>query len=86
MPAPERHAQLGSGAIYPVLPEDLEVEDFKVPYHFHKGYGLDVGWNRTAAVFGAWDREQDIVYVTGEHYRGQAEPVVHAAAIKVRGK
>lgn len=78
--------QLGAGAIYPVLPEDIEVDDFPVPSHWHKGYGLDVGWNKTAAIFGAWDRSTDIIYVTSEHYRGQAEPSIHADAIKARGK
>jgi hypothetical protein len=39
-----------------------------------------------AAIFGALDRGNDTVYLTGEHYRGQAEPAVHALAIKARGK
>ncbi len=78
--------QLGSGAIYPVLPEDVEVDDFQIPLHWKKAYGMDVGWNRTAAIFGAWDQDSDIIYITSEHYRGQAEPVVHAKAIQARGK
>jgi hypothetical protein len=47
---------------------------------------MDVGWNRTAALWGALDREKDILYLTSEHYRGQAEPIVHATAIRARGK
>lgn len=77
--------QLGSGAIYPVLPEDIEVDDFAIPLHWSKGYGMDVGWNRTAAVFLAWDRDSDVMYAYSEHYRGQAEPIVHSTAIKARG-
>ena len=45
---------LGSGAIYP-LPESLITCDpFEIPSYWPKAYGMDVGWNRTAAVWGAW--------------------------------
>lgn len=77
--------QLGSGAIYPVAESDVVVAPFDIPVWWPKAYGLDVGWNRTAAVWAAIDRETDVVYVYSEHYRGQVEPVVHAEAIKARG-
>src|SRR6185312_15188799 len=57
-----------------------------VPKFWPRCYALDVGWNRTAAVWGAWDQDQDIVYLYSEYYRGQAEPAVHAQAILSRGK
>ena len=44
-----------------------------------------MGWNRTAAEWLAWNHDTDVVYVTSEHYMGQAEPVIHAQAIKGRG-
>jgi hypothetical protein len=47
---------------------------------------MDVGWNRTAVLWSAWDRDNDIVYLIAEHYRGQAEPPIHAEAIKSRGE
>ena len=77
--------QLGSGAIYPVPESEITVQDFPIPTHFRRGYGFDVGWNRTAAIFGALDIDSDVLYLYSEHYRGQAEPSVHAAAIKARG-
>jgi len=55
------------------------VDPFEIPLHWPRGYGLDVGWNRTAAVWGAQDRDTDTVWPWSEHYRGQAEPSVHAA-------
>lgn len=76
---------LGSGAIYPVLESELVVKDFEIPKHWPRGYGLDVGWNRTAAVWGAHDRESDIIYLYSHHYMGEQKPVHHAAAIKARG-
>jgi phage terminase large subunit-like protein len=77
--------QLGAGAIYPVPETDLLVTDFEIPDHWPRAYALDVGWNRTAAIWGAWDRDTDTVYLYSEHYRGQAEPIIHAEAIKGRG-
>lgn len=77
---------LGSGAIYPVAENEIVVAPFKIPAYWPKAYGLDVGWNRTAAIWGAWDRDADVVYLYSEHYRGQAEPSIHAEAIKARGK
>lgn len=77
--------QLGAGAIFPVPEAEFIIDDFQIPEHWPRGYGMDVGWNKTACVWFAWDRDADIVYLTSEHYRGQAEPAVHAASIKARG-
>lgn len=77
--------QLGAGAIWPI-PESAFVCDlFEIPKHWPRAYGLDVGWNKTAAVFGATDRETDTDYIYSEHYQGEGEPAVHASAIKARG-
>lgn len=79
--------QLGAGAIYPVPESEILIDPFDIPPYWPRGYGLDVGWNRTAAVFGAVDRETTpaTIYLYSEHYRGHAEPSVHAAAIHNRG-
>lgn len=76
---------LGAGRIYQVSETDVQVEPFRIPSYWPRVFGLDVGWNRTAAVWGAWDAENDIVYIYSEYYRGQAEPSIHADAIKSRG-
>lgn len=78
--------QLGSGAIYQVPESEIVVSDFEIPEHWKRVYGMDVGWNRTAVVWGAYDHEGDVLYLYSEYYRGQTEPVVHAEAIKSRGK
>ena len=77
---------LGAGAIYQVPESEIVVPDFELPDHWPRGYAMDVGWNRTAAGFYALDRDADVLYRYSEHYRGQAEPVVHAQAIKARGE
>lgn len=77
---------IGSGAIYPIPEAEIVVDDFAIPAHWPRAYGLDVGWNCTAAVFGAIDREADTVYLYSLHYQGQQEPSTHVAGIHGRGR
>ncbi len=76
---------LGAGSIYPVQEDTYLVDDFPLPPHWERAYGLDVGWNRTAAVWGAYDREADRWTLYYEHYVGQQEPSLHARAIQAPG-
>lgn len=76
---------LGAGAIYPIPESEISVKYFPIPHWWPRCYGLDVGWNRTAALWCAWDPSTGIAYLYAEHYRGIAEPAVHAEAIKARG-
>lgn len=78
---------LGAGAIYSghVLVESIAINPIPLPDHWARCFALDVGWNRTAALWGAWDKDSDIVYLYSEHYMAQEEPVVHANAIKGDG-
>ncbi len=77
--------QLGSGAIFPIPETEITVDDFEIPEHWPKLYGLDVGWNNTAAVWGALDRETGTIYIYSVYKKGKAEPVIHTEAIKARG-
>ncbi len=77
---------LGSGAIYPVPESEFIVPPMVIPKHWRHVYGLDVGWNNTAAVFGAIDPESGVVYIVSDYKRGAAEPSIHAAAIKARAR
>lgn len=77
---------LAAGAIYPIKKERLIVEPFAIPGFWRRAYGMDVGWNFTAAVWGAIDTATDILYINTEHYEGHALPSVHAESINARGK
>ena len=77
--------QLGAGAIYPILEERITCDDFEIPDFWPRAYALDVGWSWTAALWGAWDRQSDTVYLYSCYKQGQADPPVHAEAIKSRG-
>jgi phage terminase large subunit-like protein len=78
--------QLGAGAIYPVPESELICEEFAIPEHWRRCYGMDVGWNRTAVIWGATNADTEVTYLYSEYYRGQAEPILHAEAIKARGE
>lgn len=78
--------QLGSGAIYPIPESEVVVDPFEIPPHFRRSYGLDVGWNRTAAIWSAHDSETDTLYLYSEYYRGNEEPAIHAQGIRARGE
>lgn len=77
---------LGAGVIYPYSEDDFLIEPREIPSYWPKGYGLDVGWHRTAAIWVALDPDSGIYYLYSEHYLGHAIPAIHASAIKARGK
>jgi hypothetical protein len=78
--------QLGAGAIYPIGESMLRVQDFPIPDHWTRGYGMDVGGGAkpTAAVFGALDRDAQVLYITNCYKHPGNEPSLHAAALKQR--
>lgn len=88
--AHERNARMygdpaiAEGKVFDIAEEAYVIDPIVIPKHFAKIYGMDVG-ERTAAVWLAHDRENDIVYATAEHYIEGQLPAVHAAAIKARG-
>lgn len=78
--------QLGSGAIYPVPESEITCDPFEIPSYWPRSYALDVGWNRTAALWQATNPDTKTVYLYDEYYKGQAEPSIHAAGIRARGE
>ena len=76
---------LGSGVIYPIPEEEIREKPFPIPDHWPRGYGMDVGWNWTVAVWGAYDPDTATWHIYKEHFRSHAEPPTHAAAIRATG-
>lgn len=92
-PAHEREARtkgtptLGSGLIFPVADEDIVVEPFDIPAIWPVIGGMDFGYDHPfGAAKLAWDRDNDIVYVTANYRERQATPIIHAAALRPWGK
>lgn len=85
----EGDPSMGAGAIYPIPEDEVTIHPFRIPVHWRRSYALDVGWNRTAAIWGVIDTDTNPdkprLILVAEHYRAQAEPEIHAAAIKAKG-
>lgn len=77
---------LGSGNVYPLDLEHILCTPFEIPSYYRKLVALDVGWNRTAALWGAIDPQTDTLYIYSEYYIGQQPPAIHAHAIRGRGQ
>jgi phage terminase large subunit-like protein len=71
---------LGEGAIYPIDIEQLLVDDFAIPKHWPRAFGLDVG--KTAVVWGAMNPDTDVLYLFREYYSEEYNELLHATAIK----
>ena len=88
-PAHEREARtkgiptLGSGRIFTVTEESIQVQSFAIPDHWAQLGGLDFGWDHpSAAVRMAYDRDTDTVYVTECHRQKEQTPQLFALSIK----
>lgn len=81
----EGQPAMGAGNVYSTPVEEVLVEPFAIPESWPRMYALDVGWNRTAAVWAALDPATDTIYLYDEHYRGQEQPPFHAYSIQTRG-
>lgn len=78
---------LGSGRVYPVTEESITVEPFQVPDWWPHIAGLDFGWDHpTAAVNLAWDKDNDVLYLTHAYRRKEATPLEHSVALRPWGK
>lgn len=77
----------GSGAVFPVhLEEELAIPAFELPEHWPRICGLDFGWDHaTAAVWIAWDRDADTLYLYDCYKQSKATAVVHSHALIQRG-
>lgn len=91
-PAHEREARakgipiLGSGRVFPIAESVITVEPFLVPDLWPRICGIDFGWDHpSAAVWLAWDRDTDTIYVTDCIRVRETTPAQQAPAIKMRG-
>ena len=75
----------GSGNVYPIGLETILCDPFEIPSYYKRLYAMDVGWNRTAALWGALDPQTGVLYIYNEYYVGEQPPAVHAAGIRARG-
>ena len=92
-PAHEREARingtptLGSGRIYQYADEMVAEQQIAIPAHWPRICGMDFGWDHpTAAVWMAWDRDNDVVHVYDCYAVKEQTPLIHSVAMKARGE
>ena len=76
---------MGSGAIYPIAEDDIITPLMAIPQSWPRAYGMDVGWNRTAVIWGARNPGSGVITLYDEHYQAMGEAPTHALGIKARG-
>lgn len=79
-------AAVGSGRIYPIDEDFVCVKPFEIPEYWPRVYGFDFGWNNTAALWIAQDPVSKVKYIYAEYKRGKVVSVIHAEAVKAKGK
>jgi phage terminase large subunit-like protein len=79
--------QLGKGRIFTIPEERVAYEPFAIPAHWPRIGGMDFGYDHPfAAVWLAWDRDTDTVYVYDCHRVKGEKPPVLSAALRSRGE
>jgi phage terminase large subunit-like protein len=88
-PAHEREARangvpmLGEGKVFQYLETNIMVQPFDIPPHWWFIWGLDFGIRHPfAAALLAWDKDNDVIYVTRCIRMSDALPLAHVAAMK----
>lgn len=77
---------MGSGRVFPIEEEFIKIPAFEIPKHWPQIGGLDFGWDHpSAGVKLAWDKDNDILYITACHRAREQTPLVFAGAVKPWG-
>lgn len=88
IPAHEREMRrkglpvFGSGLVFMASDDKVMCDPFPIPSHYHKICAIDFGYDHPfAAVWLAWDKENDISYIYDLYTEKGAIPLIHASAI-----
>lgn len=92
-PADQHDARLrgepfqGSGRVFAAPEETITVDDFPLPAHWYRLWGIDFGiFHPFAAVLIGWDKDADCIYVVKCLRMKDKLPIDHAAAMLPYGK
>ncbi len=74
---------LGSGAVFAVNEADITINPIQLPAHWPRIMGIDFGWDHPfAAVWLAWDRDTDTIYLYDEYRIREKTPKDHVADLR----
>jgi phage terminase large subunit-like protein len=78
---------MGSGRVFPIPEDQIVIPPIPIPAHWPRIIGVDFGWDHPAgAVWVAWDRDSDTVYLTDEFRVRETSVVMQAPLLAARGK
>ena len=78
---------LGEGRVWMVPEKNFVIPGFEIPDHWALIAGCDFGVDHpTAGAWLAWDRDNDVIYVTDCYRQKGANTATHASAFKGRGE
>lgn len=73
---------VGGGMVYPIMEHLITYDPFEIPNHFYLCAGIDFGWvHPTAMVFGALDKDKDILYIFEEYRQSERTPQQHLSEL-----
>jgi phage terminase large subunit-like protein len=76
---------LGEGRIFMTPESEIVIQPVTIPPHWARVKGIDLGISHPAAVADlAWDRDNDVVYLTWVWRKSNASTIEHAHAINAR--
>lgn len=78
-------ATAGIGKVYPIEEDMFVIAPVPIQPHWRRVFGFDHGWHNTAAIWGAWDKDEDVLYIYSDYKRGEVPIDMHAMSIKARG-
>ena len=77
---------MGSGRVFPIAEAGIAIEPFHLPAHWPRIVGLDFGWDHpAAAVWMAWDRDTDTVYIYDVWRAREQSVAMQALVLRARG-
>lgn len=75
----------GAAPVYPTAIPEFQIAPMMVPPFWRRGFAMKVEGDHVSVLWGAYDKEQDILYITTEHV-GTGAPAANVSAIQARGK
>jgi hypothetical protein len=76
----------GNSMVFDTASQDIVIEPMNVPGLWRRVVAVSMDRKRFVAVWGAYDKMNDVVYLYEEISVSRGDPIVHAEAIKARGK
>lgn len=70
--------------VFAIEESEFTIAPFDIPGYWPRAYGIDVGWNSFAVIWGAHDPDTGCLYLYDEYYSQEADPTQHVAAIMNR--